>query len=565
MKKIYIAAALFAATSMAFMSCSEEPDTFVESGIIEGQTGRVVFNVNTGKSGSATDTPAAVAEDAAIKKLSVFIYDNNGNLIVGGVKQDYTESEIVDGKLVVGLPAELMGRTDLKAYLIANNNYTGVDAPQTEADFEAQVTTASTTEVADNGIPMSSSRIVLNTTTGALTAEASMKRAMSSLFVKVSKTSEAVGESINAGDFTYKVKNVRLDKGYLSKDGVCVGEVTSEITWTPKANSNAEELLGYMYQSEGFEVEVTPKANKPELDTESRTVVVAAEKASKRNKKYVLNVKPTISESGKIDFTITVDEWNMEDGSFDVNWNERFTVKKTGLPDNIEYNEVLTIRMEEIIQDYTGGLFTVANLIDLAANTTLLKVEVRGFGEYLKVSNDTDITVSASSLVDIAGKLVLTTDNNGVQAKHEIPVKIEGSKLRFVKAGRWDGCTYSADEVGRILCEGPGTGDYINAFYAYDSSLFEIDPAYEFVAVKLHNSTENFWHQDFPVYSDPGMTRVRSNDAARQYLGGGGRDMIMFVHSSSVPLYYRPVYVVLKRKSDSVRLVYRTAIKVVQN
>lgn len=365
MKKIYLTAAIVAAMSTVFMSCSNELDVPAGTAVVEGQTGQIVFNVKTGKSVSFTRN--GTSEDQVINKLSVFIFNTQGNR-VQGVKQDYEGTDITDGKLAVSLPADLMNKTGLKAYVVANVT---PQSYQTEAELIEVVTSTPMDKVSDWGIPMASAPMQLDTTSPTVSLEASMKRTMSSLFVKVGAV-EHNGIAINAGDFTYKVKNVRVAGGYMFKDEVCTGEVTAEATWTPKANTNGEELLGYMYQTDGFEVEITPSVDKPELGSASRTVVVAADKATKRNKKYVLNVLPKVTESGTIEFSVSILDWDATDGNFNVDWSEQVTVAEQYTePSAYNFdNGVLNINTNII---YNKDL-PISSFITLSNNVQLLDV-----------------------------------------------------------------------------------------------------------------------------------------------------------------------------------------------
>lgn len=462
MKKIYLTAAVLAAMSTTFVSCTNEMDESLNSpasSLVEGQTGRIVFNVNTGK--SVSFTRSAVSEDQVINKLSVFVFKANGEL-VPGVKQDYEGSDITDGKLAVVLPADQMNKTGFKAYLVANVVPGGIT---TEAQLQGFIATTTPADVATAGIPMVSAPISINTTTPIIAAEATMKRAMSSLFVTVNAVTSG-STTINAGDFTYKVKAVRLDKGFLCKDEVCGGEVVAEETWTPKGNTNADELLGYMYQSNGFEVEVTPSVDKPELGSQSRIVVVAADKAMKRNKKYLLNVLPTVSESGKIDFTVTVEEWDATDGSFNVDWAERTTIKKA-LPVGVEQRDGMVVFKAD--RRHYGMLNTI---FDFAENVKSLEsVNWRELGYLDDKGERNGLTYFTESGFGIRGTdpvddytrtLKFAVEKAGVKSYEEYPILIKGNKVA-IKDGYNNGVSgngnvYEYDNrIEVVLPAGPAT------------------------------------------------------------------------------------------------------------
>ena len=428
MKKIYVTAAVIAAMSTAFVSCTNELDAPAGSSIVEDQAGRIVFNVNTGK--SVSFTKSSVAEDQVINNLSVFVFDELGSRVLG-IKEDYLASDITDGKLSVTLPSDQMNKRGFKAYIVANITPGEIGTETQLMEFVATTTPA---EISTKGIPMASAPISLNTTTPVIAAEAVMKRTMSSLFVKVNP-SDLNGTAVNAGDFTYKVKNVYLAGGYMLKDEVCTGD-PSEGIWTPKANTNAEELLGYMYQSNGFEVEITPSADKPGLGSASRTVVVAADKAMKRNKKYVLNVLPKVSETGTIDFTVTVQDWDVTDGSFNVDWVDNVSIDRDAILQNHKIKEVDGEFVLTPAYNYAGASINHsaprdwfamnggAVFRDIAV-TPLYDSEGNGLslvGDWLRGN--------CLNFTDIIGKATVTTIKDNVLAKQEFPVRLEG---RYVK------------------------------------------------------------------------------------------------------------------------------------
>lgn len=499
MKKVYLTAAVVAAMSATFVACTNEFEAPVspDTAVAEGQTGRVVFNVNTGKDVSFTRT-GDVAEDQVINKLSVFLFDADGKP-VPGVQKDYEGTDLTDGKLVVALPADQMNKTGFKAYLTANVVFGNI--PQTEEALQGWISTISPAEVSENGIPMVSGPITLNTTVAVVTAEAVMKRSMSSLFVKVNPVASG-GTTINAGDFTYKVKNVRVDKGYMFKDEVCTGAISSA-TWTPKTNTNAEELLGYMYQSNGFEVEITPKVGKPELGSASRTVVVAADKARKRNKKYLLNVMPTVSENGQVDFTITVQEWDATGGSFNVDWADHISLNSR-LPQGIitQKGGLVATNVFETMGTYDNievNYGSVNSLFRLSTGCRIANVQAEGLmtdysGLRIKDGILTSNRYKAPLLEDTKGSLLVTTEKEGVQAKNRFSFTIKGALAR-PKEGfnhRWERenagwATYS----GRIEIQN------IYALGNWDArlpvnSVFDIAKDYQITEIASNEALNNW-------------------------------------------------------------------------
>lgn len=457
MRKICVAVAAMVAMSAAFVACTNELDVPAGSAVVEGQTGRVVLNVNTGK--SVSFTRGVTPEEQRLNVLSLHVFDALGQR-VPGIQIEHSPDDLVNGKLSVNLPSDLMNKTGFKAYLLAN--VTSVNS-QTESEFLGTIASTPMDKISEWGIPMASAPISLNTTTAVITAEAVMKRAMSTLFVKVNAATSG-GTLINAGDFTYKIKNTRGDRGYLLKDGVSEGAVTPEVTWTPKANTNDEELLGYMYQSNGFEVEITPSVDKPELGSASRTVVVTADKANKRNKKYVLNVLPKVSDSGTVDFTVTIEDWDATDGNFNVDWTERVSISQNGLPSFIKEVDgeiVLTPVYDGMDSnlEYSApkDWFSMNNgavFKDIAV-TPLIDSDGNG----LSMLGARNVLIgNCLNLTDISGKATVTTIKDNVLAKQDFPVRLEGC---YVK-------TYS----GRVLQK---EGSELRAHCISSSSLVIYD------------------------------------------------------------------------------------------
>lgn len=494
MRKFYVAASMIAVLSTVVVSCTNDVEGPTNPVVVAGQSGRLVFSVNAGKSVSFTKT--TVGEDVAIKKVSVFVFDELGDYLPD-FKQNYEGSEIVEGKLAVTVPSNLMNKNNLKVYLVANIETASVTTEQELLDL---ITTVSTTGIATSGIPMASAPITLNTTTPVITAEAVMKRAMSSVFVKVNPV-ESGGVTVNSGDFTYKVKNVRLDKGYLLKDIVCTGDVTAEATWTPKGSSNNEELLGYMYQSNGFQVEITPSVDKPELGTAPRTVVVAADKAMKRNKKYVLNVLPKISATGQIDFTVTVQEWDATDGNFNVDWVDAASINADAMVAGKIKEDNGQIILSPIV-DVSGTAISYArpkSWFSLTEGSSLVSFTMSSLldskSQGLRLSGD-NLQGTCMNINDVRGKITVETNRNGVLAKQDFPILLEG---RYI--GLNHGSAYGTEEAVAVMAESgnlismmsiPGSPSK-NPSFSLTPSMFTLNEGWSFKRVggNASFSTEN--------------------------------------------------------------------------
>lgn len=81
MRKICVAVAAMVAMSAAFVACTNELDVPAGSAVVEGQTGRVVLNVNTGK--SVSFTRGVTPEEQRLNVLSLHVFDALGQRVPG--------------------------------------------------------------------------------------------------------------------------------------------------------------------------------------------------------------------------------------------------------------------------------------------------------------------------------------------------------------------------------------------------------------------------------------------------------------------------------------------------
>ena len=287
---------------MFFVSCTNEelvpnePDGPVLS------QGRIVFNVNTGK--SMVCTRASAEDEQAIRSLGVFIVKPDGNLAEGVTR--FYESQVLTGnKLAVSIPVDIMETPGVKVYLVANGpNKAQCDGLKTEQEVLGLVATTKPEEISTKGIPMACGAISLNFTGGIATVDANMKRVMSTLCATVIKSK---GVIVGPDDFTFKAHGISGKEGYCFKDE-CKDTGVDQV-WSSTSKTPGEEVsLGYFYQSKGFQVEVVSKST-----GQSRTVEISPEKAQVRNKKYMLKIHPSPVSEGKGEFKVTVEEWAQED------------------------------------------------------------------------------------------------------------------------------------------------------------------------------------------------------------------------------------------------------------
>ena len=328
MQKISSIIAVMAVFLMFFASCTNEELVPNEPDRPVLNQGRVVFNVNTGK--SMVYTRASKEDEQAIHSLGVFIVKPDGNL-AEGVTRFYEAKNLIDKKLAVSIPVDIMETPGVKAYLVANGpDKTECDELKTEQEVLGMKATTKPEEINTKGIPMASGAISLNFTGGIATVDASMKRVMSTLYAKVVKSK---GVTVGLNDFTFKVS--ACDKnGFYFKDDPCPS--ISDHTWSPTSTSQDEEVpLGYFYSSMAIKITVISKST-----GQSRLIKMGSPMTYKRNQKYILKIYPKPISEGK--FTITVEAWEKTETDLDF---EKLAIKKDLPADKFEIQNDGGIRL----------------------------------------------------------------------------------------------------------------------------------------------------------------------------------------------------------------------------
>ncbi len=437
MKKNYLMAMALASMVVGGASCTKEVLETPDSAVVKGQTGKVVFRLDTG--GSASFTRATLPEaETKITSLSVHLFKADGTSLTG-YKKDYTGTDISDGKLNVTIPTNLMEENSVKAYLVANVPVG--ESVTTETALQDFVSTIQAGDLPGGVIPMASPPVNLNLSSPVAEVPVSMKRAMSAILVKVGE-----GATFTAAEFTYKLKGVRTDKGYLFKDMVVDDGSGSNLTLDAKVGG----LLSYIYQSPAFTIEVAPQNGTALASAGTRVVQVQANSAMKRNKKYVLTLLPKKAKesdpsSTATGFTIKFEEWDSTD-TFDVEWNTRVALNK-GLSTNPLYevkdNNLRLLPEGAIgsagITDYgtpkswletLGGAkitkVTMPNLMDGEAG-----IPAPAEGTSFKTNWDSH----TPNLNDITATLMVTTtnDKDKQESESEFDVTLEGQYITWKK------------------------------------------------------------------------------------------------------------------------------------
>ena len=325
MKKNYLMAMAFVSMVVGGTSCTKEVLETPDSAVVKGQTGKIVFRLDTGQSSSFTRAVAPLSEtETKISNLSVHLFKADGTTLTG-YKRDYVGTDISDGKLNVTIPASLMGEENVKAYLVANVSVE--KTIDTETKLQEVISTIPAGTLPGGVIPMASPAVNLNLTTLVAEASVAMKRAMSVILVKVGEDAR-----FTSGDFSYRLKGVHTDQGYLFKEEVAADGSTSDLSPVP----GTDGLLGYIYQSPTFTIEVTPKSGTVLASSGTRVVQVEANSAMKRNKKYVLTLLPKApEENGSQGFTVQFEEWDST--GFNVDWDGRITLRQIWTLQNLKW------------------------------------------------------------------------------------------------------------------------------------------------------------------------------------------------------------------------------------
>ena len=439
MQKISSIIAVMAGFLMFFASCTnEELVPHEPDGPVLNQ-GRVVFNVNTGK--SVVYTRASKEDEQAIRSMGVFIVKPDGNL-AEGVTRFYEAKDLTDKKLAISIPVDIMETPGVKAYLVANGpDKAQCDGVKTEQEVLGMVATTNPQEVSTKGIPMACGAISLNFTGGIATVDANMKRVMSTLCATVIK-----GVIVDPSDFTFKVHGVSGKEGYFFKDE-CKDTGVDQV-WSSTSKTPGEEVsLGYFYQSKGFQVEVVSKST-----GQSRTVEISPEKAQVRNKKYMLKIHPKPVSEGKGEFKVTVEDWIQEDP--DV-YFEKLSIKKDLPADKFKIydNEIWLLTDNYYEADFGSpkGWFV------LKEGTEIVSVKLEGTIDEEKrgaILKESGVVCATSQLnhADLLGKIIVAVkDKNGFIIAHEKIVHVSAAGAWWCEGYKWSSGEASVRVINGVV------------------------------------------------------------------------------------------------------------------
>ena len=427
MQKISSIIAVMASFLMFFASCTnEELIPHEPDGPVLNQ-GRVVFNVNTGK--SVVYTRASKEDEQAIRSMGVFIVKPDGNL-AEGVTRFYEAKDLADKKLAVSIPVDIMETSGIKAYLVANGpDKAQCDGVKTEQEVLGMVATTNPEEVSTKGLPMACGAISLNFTGGIATVDANMKRVMSTLCAKVIKSKGVV---VGPSDFTFKVNGVSGKEGYCFKDEC--KDTGIEQVWNSTSKSQEEEVsLGYFYQSKAFQIEVVSQSTGL-----SRTVEIPLEKAQTRNRKYILKIHPKPVSEGKGEFKVTVEDW--EEAEADVDF-DKLSIKKDLPADKFKIqNDEIRLLTDSYYETDFGS---PKDWFILKEGSEIVSVQLEGLIDEAKsgiVLKESGVVCATSRLnhADLLGKIIVVVkDKNGFIIAHEKVVHVSAAAAWWVDSYVW--------------------------------------------------------------------------------------------------------------------------------
>ncbi|GAA6241237.1 hypothetical protein F030043B2_02790 [Bacteroides fragilis] len=427
MQKISSIIAVMAGFLMFFASCTNEELVPHEPDRPVLNQGRVVFNVNTGK--SVVYTRASKEDEQAIRSMGVFIVKPDGNL-AEGVTRFYEAKDLTDKKLAVSIPVDIMETPGVKAYLVANGpDKAQCDGVKTEQEVLGMVATTNPQEVSTKGIPMACGAISLNFTGGIATVDANMKRVMSTLCATVIKSK---GIFVGPDDFTFKVHGISGKEGYCFKDE-CKDTGVDQV-WNSTSKTPGEEVsLGYFYQSKGFQVEVVSKST-----GQSRTVEIPVEKAQVRNKKYMLKIHPSPVSEGKGEFKVTVEDWAQEEHDVDF---EKLSIKKDLPADKFKIqNDGIWLLTNNYHETNFGS---PKDWFVLNGGSKIVEVKLEGTMDEQKRGvnlNDKGIVCATPELnqTELSGKIIVTVeDKNGIITHEDCIIHIESAYLWWNNGYSW--------------------------------------------------------------------------------------------------------------------------------
>lgn len=290
--------ALFLLSGILY-SCTKEDDDKISN---NGER-HLEFKINVSDfresiGGSQTE------QEAAVKSLFLFLFDANGKEVLQESRQHTFDGDAFS----ITLPEDVV--TDgVRAYLVANEEIQA--KPITETELLRYKTTRQPKDFINKGFPMSTARIDIPTANAVsqLPVTATLQRIPSALYVQVGKVEGL--EDLYNNSYQIEVEDLQTTEGALFSDAISENAAQEKTDYSSKLTAvNTPENIAYFYQSKDIKIHITPR--RPDLGKVKDIVIDNTNTINRRNKKYLLTIKPIKTATRSIDFSLQVTEWDTE-------------------------------------------------------------------------------------------------------------------------------------------------------------------------------------------------------------------------------------------------------------
>lgn len=291
--------------SLITSACSPEDQ------LLESSPGNqnIEFRVAT-RSFVSNESHEQTTQESAIKNLSLFLFDRNGQELV----QQSRQHPIQDGKVVLSV-STANAQGPLNAYMVANEKGFP-SSPMTETELLSYKTQCPPSNFITDGFPMSSAAVTIQSDSPHTSASVTLERTPSAIYVQVD-ASEADGETITNNAYQVEVEGLQITEGALFHNVASSMEAQPRNDYSSKLTAvNTPENIAYFYQSSQIKIHITPRDSRL---GEAKTVTVDPESSKIRNKKFLLQIKPVklpdvSSEppTRNMTFTVAVAEWKTD-------------------------------------------------------------------------------------------------------------------------------------------------------------------------------------------------------------------------------------------------------------
>lgn len=224
--------------SLITSACSPEDQ------LLESSPGNqnIEFRVAT-RSFVSNESDEQTTQESAIKNLSLFLFDRNGQELV----QQSRQHPIQDGKVVLSV-STANAQGPLNAYMVANEKGFP-SSPMTETELLSYKTQCSPSNFITDGFPMSSAAVTIQSDSPHTSASVTLERTPSAIYVQVD-ASEADGETITNNAYQVEVEGLQITEGALFHNVASSMEAQPRNDYSSKLTAvNTPENIAYFYQS----------------------------------------------------------------------------------------------------------------------------------------------------------------------------------------------------------------------------------------------------------------------------------------------------------------------------